>query len=204
MRGQRTDETAQVVIADTPSCRTFDAATTNSDSTTRPPCGSRRRSPNSPTRSHPKREPGTSASTDRSTHQRLAECFGLLALIGLYLVQRSQSGTLGLVGFALNVTGFVGTASRDLASNWVFPYLPRSTVDALLAGPTGKLLLLASVVFLAGVIVFAIATWRARALPAGAMALYVLGLLPVALRTKVPAPGCCCVGRSVDQGTLDQ
>jgi transposase-like protein len=36
---------------DTPSCRTFDAATTNSDSTPRPHCGSPRRSPNSPRRS---------------------------------------------------------------------------------------------------------------------------------------------------------
>jgi hypothetical protein len=118
----------------------------------------------------------------------LAECFGLLALGGLYLVQRRESGVLGLVGYALNATGLVGTAGLDLAINWVFPYLEKSTVDELLAGPTGTLLKLASVLFLGGVVVFAVATWRARVLPAPAMGVYVLGLIPVALRAQVPAP----------------
>jgi hypothetical protein len=118
----------------------------------------------------------------------LAECFGLLALTGLYLVQRKETGVLGVVGYALNTIGLVGTFGLDLTSNWVLPYLSPEQGTALLAGATGKLLLAASVVFLLGVVLFGIATWRAGRLPAVAMALYVAGLLPVALRTVVPSP----------------
>jgi transposase-like protein len=51
MRGLKTDQTAQVVIAGHASCRTYAAGTTNSQSTNAPDCGSPWRSPSSPKRS---------------------------------------------------------------------------------------------------------------------------------------------------------
>ncbi len=118
----------------------------------------------------------------------LAECFGLLALTGLYLLQRRESGTLGAVGYALNTIGLAGTLGIDVVTNYVLPYLRPADATALLAGTTGQMFRITSVVFLLGVLIFAIATWRARRLPAVAMALYVVGLVPVALRTVLPAP----------------
>jgi len=40
--------------------------------------------------------------------------------------------------------------------------------------------------FLAGVLLFGFASWRAGVLPRGALALYMLGLSAAALRTSVP------------------
>jgi transposase-like protein len=69
MRGLRTDRTAQTVIADTPSCRTFAAATTNSPSTPRRQRGSPLRLPNSPRRSDLGQNFNTSA--DQTMQQSL-------------------------------------------------------------------------------------------------------------------------------------
>jgi hypothetical protein len=116
----------------------------------------------------------------------LASILGLLALTGLYLVQRREAGTLGLVGYALNFVGLAGVVGIEFTINNVFPYLDRATVDALLAGTTGTMFVLTSMVFLLGVVGFGLATWRAGLLPRPAALLYVVGLVPVALRGVVP------------------
>jgi len=118
----------------------------------------------------------------------LAECFGLFALTGLYLIQRRETGRLGMIAYAVNTIGLAGTCAIDLAINYVFPYLDAEVVDELLRQTTGTMFLVVSVVFLVGVLLFGVATWRAKRLPAMAMALYVIGLVPVALRTVLPGP----------------
>lgn len=52
----------------------------------------------------------------------------------------------------------------------------------------GTTLLLTAVVLLLGVLAFGVAMWRARMLPAPAILLYVVGLVPVALRGVLPEP----------------
>jgi transposase-like protein len=61
MRGLRTDRTAQVILAGTPSSRIYVAATTNWDWTYRPAHESPQRSPNSHAASDRDRTPGTAA-----------------------------------------------------------------------------------------------------------------------------------------------
>ena len=112
--------------------------------------------------------------------------FGIFALTGIYLWQRRESGTLGLVGYALNAVGVAGVLGIEFVVNFVFPYLDSGQVTALLDGATGTVFLVVSIVFLVGTLTFAAATWLARRLPAGAMMLYAVGFTPVALRGVVP------------------
>jgi hypothetical protein len=118
----------------------------------------------------------------------LSSVLGLFALTGLYLWQRDQTGLLGLVGYALNLAGLAGTVGVEYVTNYVFPHLDDALVESLVDGPTGTTLLLTAVVFLLGVLAFGVATWRARLLPAPAILLYVVGLVPVALRGVLPEP----------------
>jgi hypothetical protein len=113
---------------------------------------------------------------------------GLFALTGLYLWQRQQTGPLGLVDYELNLAGLAGTVGVEYVTNYVFPQLDDAVVESLVDGATGTMLLLTAVVFLLGVLAFGVAMWRARLLPAPAILLYVVGLVPVALRGVLPEP----------------
>lgn len=50
----------------------------------------------------------------------LSATFGLLALTGLYLWQRQETGRLGLVGYALNAIGLAGSVGIEYVLNYVF------------------------------------------------------------------------------------
>lgn len=56
----------------------------------------------------------------------------------------------------------------------------------MLSGPGRGYFLVVALTFLAGVLTFGVASWRAGLLPRGALALYVFGLSAAALRTSVP------------------
>jgi quinol-cytochrome oxidoreductase complex cytochrome b subunit len=110
------------------------------------------------------------------------------ALIGLYLWQRERIGPLGLWGFALNLAGLVGVATVEFTLHFVFPLLDKQTVDRLVDGRTGMGFLIASIVFLTGTVLFGLAMWRADRFPRWAVILYVVGFVPTALRSILPAP----------------
>jgi hypothetical protein len=112
----------------------------------------------------------------------------LFALTGLYLWQREQSGALGLWGYCLNLAGLAGALAIEFTLHYVFPFLDKETVDRLVDGRTGTGFLVVSVVYLAGIVLFGLATWRAGRFPGWAAALYVVGFVPTALRAVVPAP----------------
>jgi hypothetical protein len=61
-------------------------------------------------------------------------------------------------------------------------------VDALVDGGTGNAFRVTAIVLVCGVLVFGIANWRAHRYPVGAVALYVAGMVPGALRNVVPEP----------------
>lgn len=112
----------------------------------------------------------------------------LFALTGLYLWQREPSGALGLWGYALNLTGLAGALAIEFVGHYVFRFLDTATVDRLVAGGTGTGFLAVSVVYLAGIVLFGLASWRAGRYPRWAVALYVVGFVPTALRAVLPAP----------------
>jgi hypothetical protein len=115
-----------------------------------------------------------------------ASALELFTLTALYLRQRTRTGPLGLVGYVINLLGLAGLFAVEFLTHAVFPYLDPATRDALLAGPTRGYLLTVAVLFLTGVLLFGLASLRARILPVPAVALYVLGFAPAALRGIVP------------------
>jgi hypothetical protein len=115
-----------------------------------------------------------------------ASALALFTLVGLYLRQRTRTGRLGLVGFAVNLLGLAGLFAVEVITHAVFPYLDETTRTDLLAGPTRTWFVAIAMTFLAGVLLFGTASLRARVLPAPAVALYLLGFAPAALRGLVP------------------
>jgi hypothetical protein len=127
--------------------------------------------------------------------------FGLLGITGLYARQVEKTGWLGLAGYLLLTSYFAVQMCISFIEPTVLPLLTSvapAFVESALAmrsGTTGSMNLgalqtvysLASVLFLFGLLLFGIATFRARILPRGAAALLALsgplagilfGLLP--------------------------
>lgn len=115
-----------------------------------------------------------------------ASALELFALTALYLRQRERAGVLGVVGYAVNLLGLAGLFAVEFATHAIFPYLSVATRDELLAGPTRGFFLAVALTFLLGVVLFGIASLRARVFPMPAVALYLLGFTPAALRGIVP------------------
>lgn len=113
---------------------------------------------------------------------------GLFALTGLYLHQRADAGALGFVGYVLNAAGLAGAFAIEYILHFVFPSLDDVVVTALLDGHTGTAFAVTAVVLVLGVLMFAAASWRAGRLPALAIGLYTVGMVPGALRTLVAEP----------------
>ncbi len=100
---------------------------------------------------------------------------GLFTLTGVYLYQREASGRLGLIGYLINWFGLATVAGVDYARNYILPYLSKSEVQALLAGPTKLVFIVCAIFFLVGVWLFSAASLRARVFPRLAILLYLIG-----------------------------
>lgn len=101
----------------------------------------------------------------------------LYAITGVYLIQRRQSGTLGAVGYAVNILGLALVTGRTFAANFVFRRLPEETVQSLLMGGLAPVIFGVNIVLWIGALLLAIATVRAGVLPRWAAVLYAVGLL---------------------------
>ncbi len=115
-----------------------------------------------------------------------ASALTLFTLTALYLYQRDRAGRLGLVGYVLNMLGLAGLFAIEFATHAIFAYLNEATREELLAGPTRAYFLTVAVLFGAGVVTFAIASLRARLLPAPGVLLYLAGFVPASLRGIAP------------------
>lgn len=116
----------------------------------------------------------------------LSPVFGLLALTGLYLWQRESSGKLGVLGYTVNLLGmglFVGLA---FANAFMLPYLSGTVLKELFAGPTRWAFVAGGSIFLVGVILFGLATIKARTYPRLAAVLYMVGFIPISLQPLFP------------------
>jgi hypothetical protein len=111
---------------------------------------------------------------------------GLFTLTGVYIYQSEASGQLGLVGYLTNWFGLASVAGVDYAKNYILPYLSKSELQALLAGPTKLAFLSCAIFFLAGVILFSVASLRARVFPRLAVLLYLIGFTLYSLSFLLP------------------
>lgn len=111
---------------------------------------------------------------------------GLLAITGIYLLIRRTAGTFGLVAYLAVAAGLAGAFAIEYTLHFVFPHLDPEVVRGLLAGGTGRAFLVTSVILLAGVLAFGAAALRTRQVPAAAIALFVVGMIPGSLRSAVP------------------
>ena len=89
----------------------------------------------------------------------------VFALVALYAAQAEQSGLVGGLGMVLSVMG------TTLASGVILVEIAGASgveVEAVTgAGPSGALSLLGGLAFLIGLILFGVATMRAKVFPAG-------------------------------------
>ena len=115
----------------------------------------------------------------------------LVGLIGLYVGQLENAGLLGLVGFLVTFVGNVLVAGAVWEATFVVPWLAGEAPELLDEVPTGLLALgFISSYTLAGlgVILFGVATIRARVFPTAAAVLLIIGVVPVAVWNFVPLP----------------
>lgn len=139
----------------------------------------------------PIRQPAVLASVNTSafilitSFKTVMSIFGLLGITGLYARQVEKAGWLGLAGYLLLTTYFAVQMCISFIEPTVLPLLTSvapAFVESALAmrsETTGSMDLgalqtaywLASVLFLFGLLLFGIATFRARILPRGAAAL---------------------------------
>jgi hypothetical protein len=113
----------------------------------------------------------------------LAALLTIFGILGLYAVQREQTGVLGLVGFVLAIVGTVLFFADGLIALAIFPALADAAPDVLAI--TGAMnsgsVLIAFIIMAAtamiGYVVFAVATLRAGILPRAAALLFLLGAI---------------------------
>lgn len=116
----------------------------------------------------------------------LPAVLALFALTGLYLWQRTETGVLGLVGYALNTAGVAGLLIAEFTSHYLFSGLSDAEIEDLVAGRPRAGFLGIAAIFAVGVTVFAIASWRSGRYPRWAIALYLIGFLLAAGRSAAP------------------
>jgi hypothetical protein len=117
----------------------------------------------------------------------LAEALGLLALTGLFLQPRVRVGMVGLIGYGINFIGLAGVLGAEVLINLVFPTVGTEQTTALLHGPTGTVLTIASLLYLVGSVVFGAALWMAGEMPRIAIVAYSVGSAASALRGQLPS-----------------
>jgi hypothetical protein len=111
---------------------------------------------------------------------------GLFTLTGVYGYQREASGKLGLISYLVNWFGLAFVSGVDYAKLYILPYLSKSELQALLAGPTKLVFISCALFFMAGVLLFSIASLRARVFPRLAILLYLLGFTLYSLSFLLP------------------
>ena len=116
----------------------------------------------------------------------VAQLAAIGLVIGLYIVISRKAGTLGAWGIVLSVAALGGLVGVEFVLNLIFPYVDPSVITAVRAGPLGIALIVVSMLFLIGTIVFMVAMWRNSNAPKVAVVLYALSVVPISFRTAFP------------------
>ena len=114
----------------------------------------------------------------------------IFAFTGLYAYQAHKAGVLGLMGYAVTVVSLVLNICFRFSETFIGPVLVAGYPEAVMAvvqGPYSTVQSVTFALFLAGYVMFGVATLRARLLPRwgawllilGALISYALVMLPV-------------------------
>jgi hypothetical protein len=152
---------------------------------------------------HPHLDATTITTTELAVRNSLKVLMAALALVGItgmYLHQVKQIGVLGLVGYLLFCGNYLVIMSTSFVAAYVLPSVADSNpsyVNDVLAAATGghptgdigllkAVILVESVLFLTGGLVFGIALYRARVLARWAAALLAVGGVVTAALSVMP------------------
>lgn len=111
----------------------------------------------------------------------LSPLFGLGAIVGVYLFQRSQAGVFGAVAFVVVFVGLALVTSLDFFGAFIRLELSEELRDELLEGTPGLAMAVSALIFLAGVVMFGISLLRSGVYPRPAGWLFVVGFVFVPL-----------------------
>jgi hypothetical protein len=152
---------------------------------------------------HPHLDAVTVTSTEMAVRSSLKVVMAGLALFGitgLYVRQIKQTGVVGLVGYLLLATGYFLVAGTAFVAAFVLPSIAATNpayVNDVIAEATGghavgdvgllhAAILLQSVAYLAGGLIFGIALYRARVVARWAAALLAVGGVVSAALSLMP------------------
>jgi NADPH:quinone reductase-like Zn-dependent oxidoreductase len=116
----------------------------------------------------------------------LAEIFALGLIVALFLGFGRRAGIFGTVAFVLNFIALASLEGVEVVINLVFSKLPPNVIADLRAGPLGIALISSSILFLLASLMFVTSLFVAKDVPRGPLALYAMGVVPIALRASVP------------------
>jgi hypothetical protein len=116
----------------------------------------------------------------------LAEVMALGLITGLFLAFGRRAGRFGTFAFIVNFIALACLVGVEVVINLVFSKLPVATIAELRAGPLGIFLTASSMLFLIGTLAFVISLAVGRDVPRLPLALYFIGVVPIALRAFVP------------------
>lgn len=114
-----------------------------------------------------------------------AQIMALALITALYLGFGRRAGAFGLSAYIINAFSLSALVGVEFVINLVFRELPADTIATLRAGPLGIALTAVSIAFLLGTMTFVAAMIRTE-IPTVPLALYAIGVVPVALRAFVP------------------
>ncbi len=138
----------------------------------------------------------------RSSLKVLMAALAVPGITGMYLHQVKKMGVLGLIGYLLFAANYLVIMSTSFIAAYVLPSItdtsPAYVKDVLAVASGGHatgdigllktVLLLESVLYLAGGLIFGIALYRARVLPRWAAALLAVGGIVSAGLSLLPDP----------------
>jgi hypothetical protein len=115
-----------------------------------------------------------------------AEVMALGIVTGLFLAFDRCAGRFGTAAFIVNFIALASLVGVEVVINLVFLKLPVTAITELRAGSLGMFLTASSLLFLLGTLAFVVSLAVGREVPRLPLALYVVGVVPIALRAFVP------------------
>jgi hypothetical protein len=116
----------------------------------------------------------------------LAQALAIVLIVGIAQAALRRTGRFSAIAIGVNLVGLAAATGSEWVINLVFAQLDASTITALRSGPLGTAFLVASVVFLAGSLLFCLALFKDETAPRIPTVTYALASIPVALRNLVP------------------